>query len=58
MASKRKGRPARPIHCSLRMTRGTKAMLRDKAREYGMTQGALLERALSRYIDVRDEAGI
>ena len=54
MAHKAKGRPARKRPTSVRMTRGTQAMLKDKAKEYGMTQGGLLERALSRYIDVRD----
>ena len=58
MAHKRKGRPAKKRPLSVRMTRGTQAMLKDKAKEYGMTQGALLERALSRYVDVRDQLDV
>ena len=58
-AKRRKlGRPAKTRHCNVRMTRGTQAMLRDRAKEYGMTQGALLERALSRYVDARDQVDV
>ncbi len=51
MITKRKGRPPKKLHTSVRMTRATQMQLRYLARNMGMTQGKVLEVALTRLYD-------